>query len=78
MNFKEATSQLVMGCSHADIADAMGVSISSVRQYRLPESANAYRKPPPDWREQVIRMSEKQILKHRRIIAELSGGECSD
>lgn len=71
MNFKEATDRLIGGSSHSDIAEVMGVSVASVRQYRLSPKSKAYRTPPLNWRDSIIRMSEIQIMKHRKIIDDL-------
>lgn len=50
MDFKTATDR-VAGCiSHADIAEAAGVSVQTIRQARLDPSAPGHRPPPADWR----------------------------
>jgi hypothetical protein len=44
------TTDLIAGCfSHAEIADAAGVSLQSIRQARLDPSSPSYRSPPPGW-----------------------------
>jgi hypothetical protein len=49
MDFKTATDR-VSGCiSHAEIAEAAGVSIQSIRQARLDPGTASYRSPPHGW-----------------------------
>ena len=50
MDFKTATDR-VAGCiSHAEIAEAAGVSVQTIRQARLDPSAPGHRPPPAGWR----------------------------
>lgn len=50
MDFKTATDQ-VAGCiSHAEIAEAAGVSIQTVRQARMDPRSSSYRHPPVRWK----------------------------
>ena len=72
MTFKEAIDYISRGYTHSEIADAMGVSVASIRQYRLSETAKAFRTPPANWREDVIRLAERQIVERRELINELS------
>lgn len=49
MDFKTATDR-VAGCiSHAEIAEAAGVSVQTIRQARLDPSAPGHRPPPANW-----------------------------
>lgn len=49
MDFKTATD-LVAGCiTHAEIAEAAGVSIQTIRQARMEPSSPSYRNPPAGW-----------------------------
>jgi hypothetical protein len=49
MDFKAATDR-VAGCiTHAEIAEACGVSIQSIRQARMDPSSPSYRNPPAGW-----------------------------
>ncbi|HEX6748510.1 MAG TPA: hypothetical protein VF092_14530 [Longimicrobium sp.] len=49
MDFKTATDR-VAGCiSHAEIAEAAGVSVQTIRQARLDPSAPGHRPPPSHW-----------------------------
>jgi hypothetical protein len=71
MNFKEATDGLCEGVSHADLAQALGVSVASVRQARLAPLAKAHREPPRGWRYVVISLAEQRIMHYRRLIDQL-------
>ena len=56
MDFKTATDR-VSGCiSHAEIAEATGVSIQSIRQARLEPGTSSYRSPPPGWQAILARL----------------------
>jgi hypothetical protein len=72
MNFKEATDGLFDRVSHQELADSLGVSVASIRQARLDPKAKAYRTPPPNWQDAVIRLSEKYMVKHRKLIEKLA------
>lgn len=71
MDFREATDKLFDGVQQADLAEALGVSIASIRQARLSPNAKAYREAPKNWRYAVIRLSEKRIMDHRQLINQL-------
>ncbi|HEX8321781.1 hypothetical protein [Longimicrobium sp.] len=49
MDFKKATDILTRRITADEIAEAAGVSISSIARARLDQSSSAYRSPPPDW-----------------------------
>lgn len=68
MDFKKATETLCAGVSHEELAKALGVSVSTVRQARLDPKARAHRSPPKDWRYTVIRLAESQIMRCRHLI----------
>jgi DNA-binding GntR family transcriptional regulator len=68
MNFKETTDGIFDRVSHEELADALGVSVASIRQARLPATAKAYRQPPAAWQDRVIRMAERQIMHYRQLI----------
>jgi hypothetical protein len=61
MDFRKATDELLAGISHQELADALGVSVPSVRQARLDESAKAYRTPREGWEDAVMHLANKQI-----------------
>jgi hypothetical protein len=68
MTFKEATDALFERVSHQELADALGLSVASVRQARLPETAKAYRQPPSAWQDRVIRLAERRVMHYRQLI----------
>jgi hypothetical protein len=65
MDFKTATDR-VAGCiSHAEIAEAAGVSVQTIRQARLDPSAPGHRPPPRDWQfvlAQLARLRAEELL----------------
>ena len=67
MDFKMATDVLFDRVGHAELADALGVSVASIRQARLSETAKARREPPPHWRGAAVRLAELQVLKYQRL-----------
>jgi DNA-binding GntR family transcriptional regulator len=69
MNFKKATDDLLSSISHEQLAEALGVSVASVRQARLAEDALAHRRPPKGW-EAVVAQLAKQKAEHFRRLAE--------
>jgi hypothetical protein len=73
MNFKEATDGLFDRICHEELADALGVSVASIRQARLPSTAKAYREPPKEWEGAVIRLAEKRVWHYRRLIDQIRG-----
>jgi len=77
MNFKEATDGLFDRISHEELADALSVSVASIRQARLPTSAKAYREPPREWQDAVIRLVEKRLAHYNRLIKRLKGNAIS-
>lgn len=68
MNFKKATDGLFDRVSHEDLARALGISVATIRQARLSQQANAYRSPPDDWEEAVIRLAKERISHYQRLI----------
>jgi len=57
MDFKTATDR-VAGCiTHAEIAEACGVSIQSIRQARMDPSSPSYRNPPAGWEAVLARLA---------------------
>ena len=62
MTFKEATDGIFSRVGHEALAEALGVSVASIRQARLQTDAKAHRAPPEDWERAVIRLAEDQVL----------------
>lgn len=60
MDFKTATDR-VAGCiSHAEIAEAAGVSVQTIRQARLDPSAPGHRPPPAGWQSVLARLARNR------------------
>jgi hypothetical protein len=71
MTFKEASELLRSGATDRAIAEALSVSVASVRQYRLEPSSKSYRKPPGNWKDKIVRLAEIEIMKQRDLINSL-------
>lgn len=71
MNFKKATDRLFSRVDHEHLAEALGVSVASIRQARLSPDALAHRSPPPDWENAVLRLAEERVSHFRKLIEEL-------
>jgi hypothetical protein len=71
MDFKEASSRLTDGHTLVDIAAETGMSEATVRRARLDPSSPAYRSPPPNWKEAIIRLAEQRIESLRALISTL-------
>jgi hypothetical protein len=57
MDFKTATDR-VGGCiTHAEIAEAAGVSIQTIRQARMDPNSTSYRNPPTGWQAVLARLA---------------------
>jgi hypothetical protein len=74
MDFKTATDR-VAGCiSHAEIAEAAGVSVQTIRQARLDPSAPGHRPPPAKWREMLARLTRERSNALAAFATELEEG----
>ena len=71
MEFKEASTRLTDGHTLADIAVETGMSEATVRRARLDPGSSAYRSPPPNWKEAIIRLAEERIKSLRELIVTL-------
>jgi hypothetical protein len=71
MTFNEATDALFKNLSHADLAEALGVSVQLIRQARLSPDNRAYRQPPADWQRAVVRLAERRMMECRGLIETL-------
>ena len=67
MEFTEATDRIISCCSLRDVAEALGVSHSSVKQARLPEESTGYRRPPPRWRATCARLARKRAAERLHV-----------
>jgi hypothetical protein len=71
MDFKTATDR-VAGCiSHAEIAEAAGVSVQTIRQARLDPSAPGHRPPPVGWKGVLACLIRQRIVELRQLAAAL-------
>lgn len=72
MDFKTATDR-VAGCiSHAEIAEAAGVSVQTIRQARLDPSAPGHRPPPAGWRDVLANLARTRGSELLRFADEIS------
>ena len=75
MNFKEATDGLFNRIDHAKLAEALGVSIASIRQARLSPSAKAHREAPPGWKNVILKLAKRQASQYQRLVERLEHDE---
>ena len=78
LDFKEATDEMLrLGVTLSEIAEEFDASESSVRQARINPTKRGYRRPPPAWRQAVIRIAKRrggELLKLvERLAQELEG-----
>jgi hypothetical protein len=73
MNFREAIDRLGERVTHEQAARALGVSVASVRQYRLSPAANAYRSAPTGWAKVLARLARDRIHELTMLADELDG-----
>lgn len=71
MNFRQATDALLESVTLQDLADAMGISVQSVRQARTVEGSTAHRAAPPKWESAVARVAVRHSQKLSRLAARL-------
>ena len=68
MDFKEATDILTRRITADEIAEAAGVSISSIARARLDPSSSAYRSPPENWRQVVALSAQERIAELSNLV----------
>ncbi len=73
MTFKEATNRLFSRLDHEELAEALKVSVASIRQARLRRRALARRSPPPDWENAVLRLAEERVSHFQKLIEDIRG-----
>ena len=71
-DFRKATDGLFEGISHDRLAQALGVSVATVRQARLAPSAKAHRNAPEGWEETVADLAEVEASRLLRLSKALS------
>jgi hypothetical protein len=60
VDFKTATDILTGRITAEEIAEAAGVSISSIARARLDPASSAYRSPPEGWQEVLARLADER------------------
>ena len=73
MDFREAIDRLGERVTHEQAARALGVSVASVRQYRLPPEANAYRSAPGGWADVLARLARSRAHELNELAEKLEG-----
>ncbi|MDZ4777270.1 MAG: TrfB-related DNA-binding protein [Alphaproteobacteria bacterium] len=71
MDFKKATDVLCDGVTHQELAEALGVSLASVRQARLGKDAKAHRAPPAGWERAALKLAEARAKAIQKLIDQL-------
>jgi hypothetical protein len=71
MNFRNAVDRLGERVTHEEVAHALGVSVASVRQYRLSAKAKAHRTPPDTWPKVLARLAKERISELKALTDEL-------
>jgi hypothetical protein len=71
MDFRKATDELLAVISHQKLAEALGVSVPTVRQARLDPSAKARRNPPEGWERVVAQIAKREANRLERLSARL-------
>jgi hypothetical protein len=71
LDFRAATDELLASIGHARLAEALGVSVATVRQARLDPRAKAHRKPPDDWQGTVADLAESEAFRLGRLAKSL-------
>ena len=71
MHFREAVDALCKPLTHEDVAEALGVSVQTVRQARLKQDSDAFRAPPKNWKAAIVRLAENRVSHYRKLIEKL-------
>lgn len=71
MDFKKATDALFAPVTHQELADALGVSVATIRQARLSREALARRNPPEGWEGAVARLAEARAKRLAKLAERL-------
>jgi hypothetical protein len=71
MKFRDAVDQLGTRITHEEVAGALGVSVASVRQYRLSPDAQAHRSAPPGWQKVLARLARERCKELKALADEL-------
>ncbi len=71
MDFKEATDVLFDKIDHDAMANAIGVSVASIRQARLRDGAAAKRTPPEGWPRAAALLARQRISELEALLKEV-------
>lgn len=71
VDYKMATDELLDRIDLSDLAAAMGVSESAVRQARLSKDNPGYREPPKGWEHAVSRLAKERVEHYRMLVKKL-------
>lgn len=71
MNFKETIDALCETMDHRAVAEALGVSVQTIRQARMQPGSKAFRAPPRDWKDIAIRLAEERVWHYRKLIEDI-------
>lgn len=71
MDFREAARILGEQVTTEEIADALGVSLYTIRQARLAPGAAGYRRPPANWRSALARLAQERARRLEELAARL-------
>lgn len=74
MDFKTATDRLTECLSHADLAEAAGVSVQSIRQARMDGTTQGYRQPPERWKDIVARLARQRAKELKKLADDVERG----
>ena len=74
MSFVEITDRLMANSvGLKEIADALGVSYSTVTATRLPEASSSHRNPPPGWEQAIAKLARERGGELVKLAEELEG-----
>jgi hypothetical protein len=71
LDFKKATDRVSPCVTQADIAQAAGVSVATIKQARFPEDHVSYRRPPEGWERVLARLAREKAADLTRLAEEL-------
>ena len=71
MSIRDAIDELGRRVTHEEIAAALGVSVASVRQYRLATDAKAHRSPPRAWKRVLAALARERANELATLADEL-------
>lgn len=74
MDFRSAIDKLGERVTHEQVASALGVSVASVRQYRLSPDAKAHRTPPLGWQKVLAQLARERGREFNALADELERG----